>query len=79
MFPYINQKANIAECFEYFFLLVHTYSSEIITAKKQKDLDIGINRIFLKAQMHSYCKTFLHFSLFLHIGGALYRMILMIS
>lgn len=48
MLPYVNQKANIAECFEYFFLLVHTYSSEI-TSKEQSNLDIGTGGIFLKA------------------------------
>lgn len=48
MLPYVNQKANIAECFDYFFLLVHTYSSEI-TSKEQSHLDIGTGGIFLKA------------------------------
>lgn len=45
---YVNQKANIADYFDYFFLLVHTYSSEI-TSKEQSDLDIGMGGIFLKA------------------------------
>lgn len=47
--PYKNQKANMAEYFEYYFPLVHIYSSEIIISKEeQRDLDIRVVGIFLK-------------------------------
>ena len=47
--PHINQKANIAEYFEYYFPVAHTYSSEtIISKEEQRGLDIRMGGIFLK-------------------------------
>lgn len=49
MLAYRNQNANIAECFEYFFLLVHT-AQKLITSKEQSYLDsFGMGAVFLKA------------------------------
>lgn len=35
--------------FWFFFFLVHTYSSEIISAEEQRGLDMAVGGIFLKA------------------------------
>ena len=51
MLPSINQKASIAEYFEYYFPLVPTYSSEMIISKgEQRGLDIIMGGIFLEEQ-----------------------------
>jgi len=49
MLPFINQRANVAECLNFFFFLLHTYSLEIIHAEEQRGLDIAMGGIFLKA------------------------------
>ena len=77
MLPYINQKARIADYFEYYFPLVHTCSSEIIVSKEeQRGLDIIMGGIFLKKQCVSIVIDFSSGSLLWCIGGALYGMIL---
>lgn len=78
MLPYINQKASIAEYFEYYFPLVHTYSSEMIISKEeQRGLDIIMGGIFLEEQCVSIVIHFSPGSFLWCIGRALkYGMIL---